>query len=220
MAILNVEKHVYTEKDIQEGTVLTVVDNNGYSFWTVGKDYVVEKDSDNELFIRHDDGRRTGLLGILSRLNGKGKSRYGNATLKIVRQPEPNNVEWFEGLELECVKFSYQSAFTPGKTYIVENSGSTYPATKLRIYSNNGIAYFKGEIDSLSEQGIVEFKVKESSKTIHDLNKLTFEDLQKFVELSSEMQDKQDELEYHETHTEELKQALESLMNDVKSLFK
>lgn len=72
----------------------------------------------------------------------------------------------------------------------------------------------------MSEQGIIEFKVKESSKTIRDLNKLTFEDLQTFVELSSEMKDKQDALEYHETHAEELKQALESLMNDVNSLFK
>lgn len=99
-----VEKHVYTEKDIQKDTVLTVVDNKGYSFWTVGKEYVVEKDSDNKLFIRNDDGQHTGLRSILSRLNNKDKSRYGNATLKIVRQPEPNEVEWFEGLELEGVK--------------------------------------------------------------------------------------------------------------------
>lgn len=64
LELVEEEKKVYTEKDIYEGMVLECVENNT-SFWTVGKQYIVDKN----LFIYDDDGDAHVDSDITSYLN-------------------------------------------------------------------------------------------------------------------------------------------------------
>lgn len=82
---------IYTEQDIQEGTVLTVVDDNGRMYWTIGKEYTVKRDSNGDLYVNTDfPVFRCYLNSILLRLNNANNNDYEDATFKIVRQPEQN----------------------------------------------------------------------------------------------------------------------------------
>lgn len=82
---------IYTEQDIHEGTVLTVVDDKGRMYWTIGKDYLVKRDSNGDLYVNTDyPAFRSYLQSILLRLNNANNNDYEDATFKIVRQPEQN----------------------------------------------------------------------------------------------------------------------------------
>ena len=77
-------KKVYTEKDIYEGMVLECVENNT-SFWTVGKQYVVDK----KLCIYDDDGDCHVDSDILVYLNEP--NIYG-IKFKVIEPEEEHNV--------------------------------------------------------------------------------------------------------------------------------
>ena len=74
-------KKVYTEKDIYEGMVLECVENNT-SFWTVGKQYVVDKD----LCVYDNDGDCHADSDIVAYL--KCNNMLCNLKFKVVESEE------------------------------------------------------------------------------------------------------------------------------------
>ena len=86
LELVEEENKVYTEDDIYEGMVLECVENNT-SFWTVGKQYIVDKN----LCIYDDDGDSHTDSDIVAYL--KGNNILCNLKFKVVEHEEETVID-------------------------------------------------------------------------------------------------------------------------------
>ena len=127
-------KKVYTEKDIYEGMVLECVENNT-SFWTVGKQYVVDKD----LCVYDNDGDCHADSDIVAYL--KCNNMLCNLKFKVVESEEKQEL-----LQLFNYHFGLKTGDVETKKHITIPAYNTQQAIE---YLTNELEYDINDIVSL-----------------------------------------------------------------------